>query len=139
MASNRIEVGKMFLEDGLPGFSHLQFFQLIQEESGSPFYVLQSLEDEQVQFWMAEPFVFFRDYEFTLNEKVKSGLHIQEEAQVAVLNIVTMRSDGQVTVNLKAPIIINLSNRMAKQVILNDEKFNVRQPLLQIQAQAANE
>ncbi|MGO4118995.1 flagellar assembly protein FliW, partial [Rhizobium ruizarguesonis] len=34
------------------------------------------------------------------------------------------------TVNLKAPVIINLDNNKAKQVILEDERFEVRQPFM---------
>jgi len=133
-----IEVGKLFFEEGIPGFPDLQFYRLIQEEADSPFFSLQSIEDEQVGFWVVNPFIFFKEYEFVLHDSVKSLLHIKEETPVAVVNIVTIRQGGQVTVNLKAPIVINQENRMARQVILNDENYSVRQPLFQLQP-AVNE
>lgn len=138
-SSKQVELGKLYFEEGLPGFADLQFFQLIQEEPESPFFLLQSLENEQVGFWVIDPFVFFQTYEFTLPEQAKEMLRIKETTQLTVLSIVTLRPDGQVTVNLKAPIVINRENRMAKQVILNEETYNIRQPLFHIQEKAAIE
>ena len=132
-ASQQVELGKLFFEDGIPGFSHLQFFQLMQEEE-SPFFLLQSTEEQKVGFWVVDPFSFFPDYTFTLPDVSKEALHLTEETPVAVLVIVTIRSKEQVTVNLKAPILINLNNRMAKQVILQDDTYPIRQPLFAMQA-----
>ncbi|MED1919204.1 flagellar assembly protein FliW, partial [Bacillus thuringiensis] len=53
------EIGKVYFEEGIPGFSHLQFFQLMQEEAGTPVYLLQSMEDNSVAFWVVEPFELF--------------------------------------------------------------------------------
>jgi flagellar assembly factor FliW len=133
--NQKAELGKLFFEEGIPGFTHLQFFQLMQEEEG-PFFLLQSVEDENVGFWLVEPFTFFRDYQFTLQPAWKSALRIKDETPVAVFNIVTIRENNQVTVNLKAPIVANLANRMAKQVILNEENYQVRQPLFAMQSAA---
>jgi flagellar assembly factor FliW len=33
------------------------------------------------------------------------------------------------TANLKAPVVINLANRLAAQIILEDPKYPLRQPL----------
>jgi flagellar assembly factor FliW len=138
-AGNTIELGKLFFEEGLPGFLHLQFFQLIQEEPESPFFSMISMEDEHVSFCLIEPFTFFSTYEFTLPNHAKQSLKIDDQTPIAVLVIVSFRSDGQVTANLKAPIIVNRQNRMAKQVILNDEDYQIRQPLFQLRAKAASE
>lgn len=137
--STQANIDKLYFEDGLPGFPQLQFFSLTQQEPDSPFYILQSLENEQVSFYAVDPFPFFKEYEFILPQQTKASLHIQEETPVAVINIVTLRQDGWVTCNLKAPIVINKANRMARQVILNDESYNVRQPLFQVPQKAANE
>ncbi|NTU31072.1 flagellar assembly protein FliW [Brevibacillus sp. HB1.1] len=126
--SQRVELGKLFFEDGIPGFSHLQFFQLMQEEE-SPFFLMQSTEEVEIGFWVVNPFAFFSDYEFVLPDISKVALSIQEDTPKAVFTIVSIRESQQVSVNLKAPIVINLSNRMAKQVILQDERYSIHQPL----------
>lgn len=132
-ASQQVELGKLFFEDGIPGFSHLQFFQLMQEEE-SPFFLIQSIEEEDIGFWVVNPFPFFPEYQFTLSDVSKEALHLNEESPVAVFSIVTIRGNNQATVNLKAPIVINLTNRMGKQIILPEDTYPIRQPLFAQQA-----
>ncbi|MBW5468707.1 flagellar assembly protein FliW [Brevibacillus formosus] len=132
-ASQQVELGKLFFEDGIPGFSHLQFFQLLQEEE-SPFFLIQSIEENDVGFWVLNPFSFFPDYQFTLPETSKTALRLDEETPVAVFSIVTIRGNDQATVNLKAPIVINLANRMGRQIILQEDSYPIRQPLFAQQA-----
>ncbi|MED1784210.1 flagellar assembly protein FliW [Brevibacillus fortis] len=127
-ASHVPEIGKVYFEEGIPGFSHLQFFQLMQEEAGTPFYLLQSMEDNSVAFWVVEPFELFTDYQFELKAQVTKDLRLADDTSLVVLNIVTSRQ-GSITANLKAPIVINIENRMAKQVIL-DEDFEVQHSFL---------
>lgn len=140
MNTEKVGIGKLYFEEGIPGFSHLQFFGLMSEDDTSPFYILTSQEEkEQVEFWVVDPFVFFQDYEFTLVDQVKEHLRIMENTPIAVLNMVTVRNEGEVTANLKAPIIINCENRMAKQIILSDEKYELRKPLFHLSVNATTE
>lgn len=133
-----IKEKKLYFEEGLPGFAHLRFYELNQTEVGSPFFSLQSIEDEQISFWLVNPFAFVKDYEFTLQELAKAQLQIQEETSIGVLTILTIRPEGTVTTNLKAPIVINQENGMAKQLILNEEQYNIRHLLFKKQAEAAS-
>ncbi|RNB90112.1 flagellar assembly protein FliW [Brevibacillus nitrificans] len=132
-ASQQVELGKLFFEDGIPGFSHLQFFQLLQEEE-SPFFLIRSTEETEVGFWVIDPFSFFRGYEIGLSDLVKEALRVEDRSQIAVFSIVTLRENNQATVNLKAPIVVNLSNRMARQIILQNDTYSIRQSLFDQQA-----
>lgn len=134
-ASQQVELGKLFFEDGIPGFSHLQFFQLMQEEE-SPFYLIQSIEEANVGFWSVDPFSFFPAYKFELSNVAKEALRVEDQSQLAVFTIVTLRENNPATVNLKAPIVVNLSNRMGRQVILQEDTYSIRQPLFEQQAVA---
>ncbi|MCG5250141.1 flagellar assembly protein FliW [Clostridium perfringens] len=129
--SQAIQSMELSFPDGVPGFPQLSRFQMTQEEAGQPFFSLKSLEDDQVGFWMIDPFPFFPQYEFTLAEAVKKQLQIEEGTPLSVRTVITVRNEGDVTVNLKAPIIINEEKALAKQVILNDENYDIRQPLFQ--------
>ncbi|KKX54703.1 MULTISPECIES: flagellar assembly protein FliW [Brevibacillus] len=131
-ANQQVELGKLFFEDGIPGFGDLQFFLLKQEEE-SPFFLIQSAEEEEVGFWVVNPFVFFPEYEFSLTEAAKTALSIEEDTPIGVFVIITVR-ENQVTANLKAPIVVNLGKRMARQVILQDDRYSIRQPLLEPRA-----
>ncbi|MGF9910078.1 flagellar assembly protein FliW [Brevibacillus porteri] len=132
-AKQEVEMGKLFFEDGIPGFSHLQFFQLLQEEE-SPFFIIQSTEEKEVGFWVIDPFSFFPEYKFELSDVAKNVLHVDEESQLGVFSIITLRGNNEATVNLKAPIVVNLSNRMGRQVILQEDTYSIRQPLFKQQA-----
>lgn len=139
MASYEVQAKKLFFPEGMPGFSDLYHFHLEQSEPESPFFFLQSLEDEHVGFWVLDPFPFFPQYEFTLPDSVKNQLQIRDGTPIFVCNVITLRPDGQITVNLRAPIVVNEANQTAKQVILIAEHYEVRQPLMQIRAKAASE
>jgi len=132
-ASQQVELGKLFFEDGIPGFSHLQFFQLMQEEE-SPFFLIQSTEEKDVGFWVVDPFAFFPEYKFELSDVAKEALRVEEQSPIAVFSILTIRGNNQATVNLKAPVVVNLSNRMGRQVILQEDTYSIRQPLFEQQA-----
>jgi flagellar assembly factor FliW len=137
MADSKMELAKLFFEEGLPGFYDLRFFQLTQEEPGSCFFSLQSLEDERIGFWLVDPFAYFKDYEFELDSHTKKMLDITEDTRIFVANIITLREGGHVTVNLKAPIVVNQDNCKAKQLVLDHETYSLRQPLFQLQKKAA--
>lgn len=131
--SQQMELGKLFFEDGIPGFSHLQFFQLMQEEE-SPFFLIQSIEEADVGFWVIDPFTIFPEYSVELSTVTKEALRVEDQSQIAVFSIVTIRGKDQATVNLKAPIVVNFSNRMGRQVILQEDTYSIRQPLFEQQA-----
>jgi len=138
-ANDRLEPMKLFFEEGLPGFHQYHFFQLNQPEAGSPYFTLTSLDNETVELGAVNPFTFFPDYEFSITETDKEKLRIGEDPNLIIVNIITLHSEGLVTVNLKAPVVVNLDNRMAKQIIFNEDKYPIRQPLFTIQPKVANE
>jgi flagellar assembly factor FliW len=137
-SSDLIEMN-LFFEEGIPGFLDLQFFQIQQQEKDSPFFLLTSLDNPSIEFGLINPFSFFPHYEFAVDDQMKDRLGIKDDTSLIVLNIVSIQPDGQVTANLKAPVVINLENRMAKQVILNDDRYPIRQPLFSLQPKVANE
>jgi flagellar assembly factor FliW len=130
---------KVYFEEGIPGFLDLRFFQIKQQEKDSPFFLLVSLENPSIEFGLINPFSFFSNYEFVLDEELKGQLSISEETAIIVLNIVTIQTGGELTVNMMAPVIINLDNRKAKQIILNDDRYPIRQPLFNLQPKVASE
>ncbi|MEB3102344.1 flagellar assembly protein FliW [Ferviditalea candida] len=106
------------------GFEQLDGFSVSVVEENSPYAYLQSLEEENIGFLVVTPFVFYPDYEFELEEKDKSLLELKSQEEGAVLAIVTMSEDFiQSTVNLLAPLMINITNGLARQVVL-PPKFN---------------
>ena len=118
-------------KNGILGLEHLNTYVLLKIDEYEPFQLLQSIEDEEIGFVLSCPFDFCKDYEFDLNKELLKRLEIENEEDVMVFNTVTLNSDPKkITTNLKAPIIINISNNLGEQIILDKEKYKIKHPLI---------
>lgn len=116
---------------GLPGFEQLKKFIIFKLEDNEDFNVLHSLENNEIGFVVTTPFSIVNNYEFKLTEEILKELEIKDEKEVLVLNTVTLNSDiSKITVNLKAPIIINIKSKLGAQIILDNEKYSIKHPLV---------
>ncbi len=71
-----------------------------------------------------------KDYEVNLKDETINELEIDNPKDVLILNLITLgKTLEKSTVNLKAPIIINIKNNKGKQLILQDDKYNIKEPL----------
>lgn len=115
---------------GLPGFLDLKKFIIFQVEENEMFSILQSIEDENIGLVVISPFSKFEDYEFKLSDEKIEELKITIPEDVIVLNTVTLHSEiEEITTNLKAPIVINIKERLGEQIILDNDKYLIKQPL----------
>ncbi|MEC2077887.1 flagellar assembly protein FliW [Metabacillus fastidiosus] len=114
-------------EHGIPGFLDEKEFILLPLEEGSPYLILQSKKTNELGFIVVNPFLFFKDYEFDLSEADEAVLKLKSENDVELYCILTIKEPFELsTANLQAPIIINSKTKLAKQVILNDQKYVTR-------------
>lgn len=117
-------------EHGIPGFEDETSFVLLPLEESSIFQILQSTKTESLAFILSTPYAHVSDYSFDLDEPTVKALEIKSENEVAVFAIVSLKDTlANSTVNLKAPIILNTSNKKGKQVILDNENFAIRHKL----------
>jgi flagellar assembly factor FliW len=113
-------------EQGLPGFEEEKKFVLMPID-GTPFSILQSVTSTALAFVTANPFVFFKDYDFELSTSVQEQLQISKSNDVFVQVILTVADlFEESTANLQAPIIINKERNIGKQVVLTDSKYQTR-------------
>ncbi|WP_277586012.1 flagellar assembly protein FliW [Psychrobacillus antarcticus] len=114
-------------QHGLPGFEDEKEFILLPIEENSVFQVLQSVQTAALAFIITNPYDITTHYSFDIEEATIHALQIEDEKEVAVFAIVSLKETiEKSTVNLKAPIILNTSNKKAKQVILNNEDYAIR-------------
>ncbi|WP_017211305.1 flagellar assembly protein FliW [Clostridium beijerinckii] len=115
----------------LPGLNELKKFILVDLEEYEPFKLLQSLENDSIAMIVTSPYEFFEDYEVELSEETIKNLGINSPKQVSVITTVTLSSDvKKITTNLQGPIVINTSNNIGEQIILNNPKYKVKSPLV---------
>ncbi|MBC7324390.1 MAG: flagellar assembly protein FliW [Moorella sp. (in: Bacteria)] len=116
---------------GLPGLpADLTGFELMAVAEDSPFFFLQSLQDENIGFILINPFALFPDYEFDLPDEEVRALGVNSPDQVAVFCIVNAsRGLAHATVNLLAPVVVNAATGTARQVVLVNGRYSIRHPL----------
>lgn len=120
---------------GLPGFEELRRFALVEEPGYLPFCWLQSLDDPAIGFTLLDPFLLRPDYDFELGDADVALLGLEDGTLPRVFSVLVVPSDLRgMTANLKAPVIVNPRSRLAKQVILTDERYPLRQPVLPVVA-----
>lgn len=115
---------------GIPGFEDLKKFIIFTAEENKLFYILQSIEDMSVGIVLVSPFNVAKEYEFKLDDGKLKELNIKGEEDVLVLNTVTLNSKLEdITVNLKAPIVINIKEKVGEQLILDKVDYSIKHPL----------
>ena len=122
----------LHFEKGIPGFLHEKRFTLLALPDQALFTIMQSVETPELAFVLTSPFSFIDKYEFILDDNTIEQLSIFNQEDISVLTIVTIQEPFEkTTANLQAPIILNVKNNKAKQVILNDSEYQIRYPLFE--------
>lgn len=117
-------------EKSIPGFNDIKRF-ILKEIEGSSFKLLQSIDDVTVGFVVISPFQVEENYEINLSEEVIKTLEIKEATDVLLYSLVTLNSKVEkITVNLKAPVVINVNNKKAEQFIIDKAKYKIKHPLM---------
>lgn len=115
---------------GLPGFMEEKAFAFLPCEEDNPFAFLQSVTEPNLTFIVVEPFSFFKEYEFELNDQIASELGLDASNPPQILNIVSMPDKPEtMTANLLAPVIINVQSRKAVQFVLEKTSYTTKHPL----------
>ncbi|CEH33287.1 flagellar assembly protein FliW [Romboutsia lituseburensis] len=121
---------EIIFEKGIPGFEEYKYFRLSNIEGNENFKTITSKENLNVGFVSISPFEVKKDYEINLSDEIINELNIEKPEDVLVLNIITLGKTLETsTVNLKAPLIINIKNNKGKQLILQDDKYKIKEPL----------
>jgi flagellar assembly factor FliW len=115
---------------GMPGFSEEKKFAFMEYQPDSPFYFLQSVADADLTFLMIDPFRFFNDYEFAMDDELLAEIGLSDENPPLVFNIASVKDTLEnMTVNLAAPVLVNFRDRKAVQLVIEKTEFPMRYPL----------
>jgi len=118
-------------EQGLPGFPDNKKFTILPLDADLPIAFLQSTEEAEVGFVIGIPFAFKPDYAFDLSDEDKETLEIEKPEDVMTYAIMTLKeSFAESTLNLLAPVLINVTKKQGKQIVLHDsELYPLRHPI----------
>ena len=132
------KVIKINFPSGIPGFESYKEWNFIPEQD-APLAQLVCADNEYIGFVLTRPENYFPAYlqDIELDVEARKVLEVKENTKAEVWGILCLADDlKQTTINLKAPIIINLEKQKGYQLILNEEKYSSRELLFAQQNQA---
>jgi flagellar assembly factor FliW len=116
--------------DGLLGFENLKKFCLVGRPQEAPFLWLEVQDESGIAFLVCPPDRITADYRPDIAAADVELLGLKSPREALLLCIVTLRGNGQPTINLKGPIVINAGTRVGKQVVpLNASEYSTQHSL----------
>ncbi|MCX7569469.1 flagellar assembly protein FliW [Tumebacillus sp. DT12] len=117
-------------ESGLYGLEEYTRFALICLDDSLPFRYLQAVDEPGICMLVGDPFTFRSDYEFDLAEGDVASLGEPQSEHLAVWVTVSAKDTLQdATMNLLAPVVLNVQKRLGRQVVLHNSGYPTREPL----------
>lgn len=115
---------------GLPGFPTLRNWLPLNLDSHPTFVWLQSLDDLSTALPAIDPWMVFENYDPKLPAYAFTSLEIREASDFATLCVVVVTPDAaEMTINLMAPVIVNLRTRKGRQIMLDGSSYSAREPM----------
>lgn len=119
--------------NGMPGFESCHRFKLFHREGNTPtVFWMQSLDDPQVVFSLADPEMLNISYELVLNPEEEQALHAgpSDDLRLAVLLSrpahSAHNSSKEIHAHMRTPIAINITKRRAMQLPLRNAELTIR-------------
>ncbi len=122
--------------NGIIGYPELTEFALIHDgENGENAGIrwLQSMQKPEFALPVVDPLMILNNYDPEVNDELFISLGDMEYEEMLVLVTVTVPKDiTKMSVNLKAPIIINAKEKKACQIIVEGETYQVKYPIYEM-------
>lgn len=117
--------------DGIIGFTDLKRYVELEFLEDSPLRLLQAIDEPGLAFIVIDPKIFIPDFVAPTGFEDRALLKAEENDSLSVRVIVTIPENPyEMTANLQGPLVINLANHLAKQVIDNTGITSTRHKIL---------
>ena len=112
---------------GIIGFIEYKKYVILEHKA--PFSWLQSVENPKLAFLVIDAINFGDKYPVKPSLK-NTEINLTDKDEYVVLVLIAINNDLQeITANLKAPVFVNLSNNLAIQTIIDDDKYSTKTSL----------
>ena len=115
--------------DGLPGFERSRAFVLLTSEANAPLQYLHAVEGPPASFLAIDPKLVLENYRCELNEADLQRLGADRDEALLWLALVMVDADGAITVNLRAPLVINPRGMVGHQMMPHQCLYPLRHVL----------
>lgn len=117
-------------ENGIMGFEDYKRYTILFDNEGGETPIIswfQSLDDERLAIPVINPLIIKEDYNPTVEDASLVSLGELTDENLIILLTMTIPSDiKQMTVNLKAPLIINSTTKKGAQIIVENKDYEVK-------------
>jgi flagellar assembly factor FliW len=120
---------------GLPGFEDQHSFCFLTSPGSEPLLFMQSVSTRNLCFVMMPILVVDPDYRVALTDEELSALELPAGRtpvigrDILCAALVCSGAEAQPTVNLMAPIVVNLKTKAGLQAIQGESDYSLRHPL----------
>ena len=111
----------LHFEAGIIGFYDSKKWVILADTENPAVAWLQSLQDPSLAMAVVSPRRFIPNYQVRLSPSELNPIHLTEVDQAFVLCVVS-RNDNRLTMNLRAPVIINLDQKLGAQIMTSDDQ-----------------
>ena len=120
--------------NGIVGFPDLTDFLLIHDSEGNGnIKWLQSVQEPAFAMPVMDPLLVMPEYNPVIEDELLKPMDITNFENILVLVTVTVPKEIEnMSVNLKAPIIISGESLKANQIIVDNEEYLVKYPIYEI-------
>ena len=116
--------------EGIPGLEEYHKYVLLQFEDSYPIIWLQSVDEGGICIPVLDTFSVLTGYVFDIDDTDVKELELNAPEELHVVSVLVIPEDiQQMTANLAAPIIINITTGKAKQIMLGGGDYNIRAPI----------
>ncbi|MEI8213297.1 MAG: flagellar assembly protein FliW [Planctomycetota bacterium] len=111
----------LLMPNGVIGFETCRHWVLLATEETEEVAWLQAVALPSVALPVISPRRFLPNYRLNVHRRSLELLQLHSRDQVFVLSVVS-RNENSLTTNLKSPIILNSTRRLALQVVVSDDQ-----------------
>lgn len=125
----------IYFPKGIIGFPDLKDFALIhdEEKGADSIHWLQSIQEPAFAMPVMDPLLVCSEYNPEADDELLNNLGELDPEEMLVLVTVTIPKDlTKMSVNLKGPIVINVAEKKAIQVIVEGDDYQVKFPIYEI-------
>ncbi len=120
----------MTFPDGIPGFESCHSWVVMAAETATPLRRLHAVDGADASFLAIDPRVVLEGYRCDLSAADRRRLGANDDEPLLWLALVMMDPSGALTVNLRAPIVINPRTMTGQQVLPHNCLYPLRHVLV---------
>jgi flagellar assembly factor FliW len=116
---------------GIPGFEGCRKWVVLAAEGQTPLRRLHAVEGAEASFLALDPRQVLEGYRCELSDADRARIGADANTSLLWLALVSVEASGAVSVNLRAPIVINPKTMMGQQVLPHDCLYPLRHVLVE--------